>query len=556
MNEENKELANLLFPHINKEVDYYLNLYKRRELSQEQKITRFAPSPTGFVHIGGLFSALISERVAHLSNGIFYLRIEDTDKKREIEGGVLEIINALKNFDINYDEGCISDLEQKGNYGPYKQSERIEIYQTFAKKLVEEGKAYPCFCSNEELEEIRKKQESMNILTGYYGEWAIYRNKTLDEIKSMLEKNIPFVIRFKSNGDFNKKISYKDVIKGLIELQENNQDIVICKSDGLPTYHFAHVIDDYLMGTTHVIRGEEWLASVPIHIQLFRALGWKPPRYAHIPTILKQDGESKRKLSKRKDPEAAVSYYHKEGYPSNSVIEYLLNLANSNFEEWRKNNPEKNWREFPFKIEKIGTSGALFDLDKLNNISKNYISRLNAQEIFDYIYNWSKQYDMTFFEIINKDKEYSLKVFNIEKDNINKPRKDIAKWSDVRNVVEYMFDDLYNLENIKQYNFSKNMSKDDIKEILLRYKNIYSYNDDKETWFSKLQNLSENLGYAKDTKTFKANSSLYKGYIADTSNVIRVAISNRTQTTDLYQTLQVLGYDRVIKRIEHAISTL
>jgi glutamyl-tRNA synthetase len=297
----------------------------------------------------------------------------------------------------------------------------------------------------------------MSVPTGYYGEWALYRDKSLEEIKVLLRKNIPFVIRLKSNGVLGKKIKHKDLIKGLIELQENNQDIVICKSDGIPTYHFAHVIDDYLMGTTHVVRGEEWLPSVPIHIQLFRSLGWKPPKYAHIPTILKQEGESKRKLSKRKDPEAAVSYYHKEGYPSTPVIEYLLNLANSNFEDWRKNNLDKSWEDFPFKIDKIGNSGALFDLDKLNNISKNYISRLNTEKIYDYVYNWSKNYDKELFDAINKDKDYSLKVFSIERNNANKPRKDIAKWSDVKNIVQYMFDDLYNLDNIENYNFPQNL---------------------------------------------------------------------------------------------------
>jgi len=551
-----KELANLLFPNIKNNVDYYLDLYKKRELSEHSKVTRFAPSPTGFVHIGGLFSALISERVAHLSNGIFYLRIEDTDKKREIEGGVIEIINSLKNFNIDYDEGFINENEQVGFYGPYKQSERVEIYQAFVKKLLEEGKAYPCFCTNEELDEIRKKQESLNIPTGYYGEWALYRNKSFEDIKILLEKNIPFVVRFKSNGVFGKKINHKDLIKGLVELPENNQDIVICKSDGIPTYHFAHVIDDYLMGTTHVIRGEEWLPSVPIHIQLFRSLGWKPPKYAHIPTILKQEGESKRKLSKRKDPEAAVSYYYREGYPADAVIEYLLNLANSNFEDWRRNNLDKHWKEFNFKIEKIGSSGALFDIDKLNNISKNYISRLSTEEIYKHVYKWSKQYDNELFDILNKDKEYTLKVFGIERNNLNKPRKDIAKWSDVKNIVQYMFDELYNIENIKSYNFSKNLNNNEIKEILLSYKEIYSYEDDKNTWFSKLQNLSEKLGYAKDTRTYKANPSAYKGYIADTSNVIRVAITNRTQTTDLYETMKVLGYNRVLKRIEHALNSL
>ena len=334
-----KELADLLFPEIDKTPEYYYEKYPKRELPEGAKVTRFAPSPTGFVHIGGLFSALISERTAHQSQGVFYLRIEDTDKKREIEDGISGIVNSLVNFEIKNDEGFLKNNDEVGNYAPYKQSERMDIYKAFIKNLIAEDKAYPCFCTTEELEAIRKKQEEYNENSGYYGKWALYRNKSLEEIKDEVSKYKPFVVRLKSNGSSSKKISHKDIIRGTIEMPENEQDIVICKSDGLPTYHFAHAVDDYLMGTTHVIRGEEWLPSIPVHLQLFYVLSLKAPKYAHIPTIMKNEGTSKRKLSKRKDPEAAVSFYHEEGFPVSSVLEYLLNLANSNFEDWRKNNP-------------------------------------------------------------------------------------------------------------------------------------------------------------------------------------------------------------------------
>ncbi|RYX91312.1 glutamate--tRNA ligase, partial [bacterium] len=364
---------------------------------------------TGFVHIGGLFSALISERLAHQSNGVFYLRIEDTDKKREIEKGTEGIVNSLKNFGINNDEGSFSETEEKGDYKPYKQSDRMEVYHAFIKDLIVQGKAYPCFATPEELETLRNTQESQNITPGYYGEWATFRDKSYDEIKKLIDENKAFVIRLKSPGDANRKIKFKDIIKGDIEMPENFQDIVICKSDGLPTYHFAHAVDDHTMRTTHVIRGDEWLPSVPLHLQLFYVLGWKAPKYGHIPPILKQEGTSKRKLSKRKDPEAAVSFYHEQGYPVESVMEYLLNLANSNFEEWRKVNPTKHFNDFPFKSEKIGVSGALFDLVKLTDISKNVIAAMKADYVYEKLLDWAKSFDQEYYNLLNENAEYSKK---------------------------------------------------------------------------------------------------------------------------------------------------
>lgn len=550
--EENRELAGLLFPNIDKTPENYNEIYPSRNLPESAKVTRFAPSPTGFVHIGGLFSALISERLAHQSNGVFYLRIEDTDKKREIEKGVEGIINALTNFNINNDEGAIGETEEKGDYGPYKQSNRMEIYHAFIKSLVEQDKAYPCFSTAEELEELRSNQEAQGITPGYYGEWAVYRDKSFADVKKLLDDKVPFVVRLKSPGISGKKISYKDIIKGQLEFPENEQDIVICKSDGLPTYHFAHAVDDHLMGTTHVIRGEEWLPSVPVHLQLFYVLGWKAPKYGHIPTILKLDGSSKRKLSKRKDPEAAVSFYHEEGYPVNAVIEYILNLANSTFEDWRKNNPAKPIDEFPFKSEKIGSSGALFDLVKLTDVSKNVIARMNAVDVYNNLSVWASEFDKDYLDILEKDKDYSLKVINIEREN-KKPRRDIAKWSEVKDYFSYMFDELFDNVN---YEFPENISKDDLKIVLQGYAEIYNPNDTKEEWFNRIKEFSGSIGFATDMKDYKANPDNYKGSITDTTTIVRSAVTGRKQTPDIYEIMQILGGERVKSRINKALESI
>ncbi|MBC7475655.1 MAG: glutamate--tRNA ligase [Candidatus Sericytochromatia bacterium] len=544
--EENKQLSQLLFPKVEKTVEDYEKIYPKRQLNESAKVTRFAPSPTGFVHIGGLFSALISERIAHQSEGIFYLRIEDTDKKREIDHGIEGIVDSLKNFGINIDEGYISESDEIGAYKPYKQSERMEIYHTFIKSLIEQDKAYPCFSTTEELEQLRKNQEDSNITPGYYGEFAIYRNKSFVEIKEKLDANIPFVIRLKSTGSPDRKISYKDIIKGNMEFPENIQDIVICKSDSLPTYHFAHAIDDHVMGTTHVIRGDEWLPSVPVHLQLFYTLGWKAPKYGHIPPILKQDGNSKRKLSKRKDPEAAVSFYHQEGYPTESVLEYLLNLANSSFEDWRKVNSEKSWNEFPFKAEKIGVSGALFDLVKLTDVSKNAISRMSAQDVYHKLLDWSKKYDQEYYSILFANKENSLKMINIEREN-KKPRRDISKWSEVKEYFSYMYDELYKINDV--LDFPENVTNEDIKIILNGYVNIYNHNDTKEEWFNRIKDFSNSIGFATDMKDYKANPDNYKGSITDTTTVIRVAITGRKQGPDIYEIMNILGTKKVTLRL-------
>ncbi len=541
-----KELADLIFPNA-KEISYYEGKYPERNLTEGAIVTRYAPSPTGYMHIGGLYQALIAIKVAKQTNGVFFLRVEDTDQKREVENGVIEIVNSLKKFGLEADEGMISSEEGKGNYGPYKQSQREEIYQAYAKYLIEQGKAYPCFCTPEELDEIRAKQEAAKIRPGYYGVWAKYRDLPVGEAIEKIKNGEKYIIRFKSGGREDKKIKHHDVIKGNVDFPENDQDIVIIKADGLPTYHFAHAIDDHLMKTTHVIRGDEWLSSVPLHLQLFHELGFKPPKYAHIAPIMKNDEGNKRKLSKRKDPEASVSYYEKEGIPELAVKEYLLNIANSNFENWRRANPDKKIEEFDFQLNKMGVSGALFDMVKLLDVSKIVISQMTAEEVYENAVVWAEQYDAE-LENLLKDKEYAIKVLSIERGN-KKPRKDISKWSEVKNNIIYMYD-----ENSLEYSYPDAIDKEDINEILKLYiEKYFDISDDKQTWFDKMKDLAEEFGYAREVKEYKQNPDAYKGHVGDISMVIRVAITGRQNTPDLYEIMQVLGKEQIEKRIQNAI---
>ncbi len=541
-----KELADLIFPNA-KEISYYEEKYPERNLSEGAIVTRYAPSPTGYMHIGGLYQALIAIKVARQTNGIFFLRVEDTDQKREVENGVIEIVNALKKFGLEADEGMISSEVGKGNYGPYKQSQREEIYQAYAKYLIEQGKAYPCFCTPEELDEIRAKQEAAKIRPGYYGVWAKYRDLPVGEAIEKIKNGEKYIIRFKSGGREDRKIKHHDVIKGNVDFPENDQDIVIIKADGLPTYHFAHAIDDHLMKTTHVIRGDEWLSSVPLHLQLFHELGFKPPKYAHIAPIMKNDEGNKRKLSKRKDPEASVSYYEKEGIPELAVKEYLLNIANSNFENWRRANPDKKIEEFDFQLNKMGVSGALFDMVKLLDVSKIVISQMTAEEVYENAVVWAKQYDDE-LENLLKDKEYAIKVLSIERGN-KKPRKDISKWSEVKNNIIYMYD-----ENSLEYSYPDAIDKEDINKILKLYiEKYFDISDDKQTWFDKMKDLAGEIGYAREVKEYKQNPDAYKGHVGDISMVIRVAVTGRQNTPDLYEIMQVLGEEQVQKRIQNAI---
>ena len=541
-----KDLANLIFPDA-KEISYYEEKYPERDLPEGAIVTRYAPSPTGFMHIGGLYQALIAIKVAKQTNGVFFLRVEDTDQKREVENGVKEIVTSLKDFGLEADEGMISDKEGKGNYGPYKQSQRKEIYQAYAKYLIEQGKAYPCFCTPEDVEEIRAKQEAAKIRPGYYGVWAKCRTVTVEDAIKRIQNGENYIIRFKSPGREDRKIQHHDVIKGKVDFPENDQDIVIIKADGLPTYHFAHAVDDHLMHTTHVIRGDEWLSSVPLHLQLFHELGFKAPKYAHIAPIMKNDNGNKRKLSKRKDAEAAVSYYAEEGIPAEAVKEYLMNIANSTFENWRRANPDKSMDEFQLQLNKMSVSGALFDMVKLLDVSKTVISKMSAEEVYENALNWASKYDQELAEIL-KDKEYALKVFGIERGN-KKPRKDIFKWSDFKENVEYIYNELFD-KNEEEYPFQVINDKESIEKILKLYvEKYYDENDDKQTWFDKIKELAGEMGYAKEVKEFKANPGMYTAHVGDVSTVLRVALTKRTNTPDLYEIMQVLGKEEIERRL-------
>ena len=543
---ENKLIADLLLPDINTSPDYYENIYPNRVLPEGAMVTRFAPSPTGFLHLGSLFAAFIYERLAHQSGGTFYLRIEDTDKKREVQGSTSEIIRGLKTYNISFDEDA--------GYGPHIQSQRENIYKTYVKFLLEKGLAYPCFCTLEELEELRKLQENKKVNTGYYGAWTKHRNIALKEIKQNLKEGKNYVIRLKSPGSADKRIIFNDLIKGKIEMPENVQDIVILKTDGLPTYHFAHAVDDHLMRTTHVVRGEEWLSSTPIHLQLFDVLGFERPEYAHIPTLMKMDGTSKRKLSKRKDPELAFSFYEEEGYLPSAVIEYLLHIINSNYEDWRKENPLRPYEDFKIDINKISASGAIFDLNKLTVISKDIIALMKSSDIYELYLKWCESYDTEMAAFLKADPNYCIQIFNIER-NSEKPRKDIGKWSDVREDIFFFYDDLYYSKN-GDYNYPKALSKGDIQKILSRYINVYCESDNKETWFNKLKAFGENLGYSPSVKNFKKNPAAYKGHIGDVAMVLRIALTKKTATPDLYEMIKVLGTERLTERLTYTNNLL
>ena len=540
-----KELAELMFPNIDKTPDYYEKLYPKRNLPEGAVVTRFAPSPTGFIHVGSLFGANLDSRFATQNNGICYLRIEDTDGKREVEDGINLIINGLKVFGIEFDEGPI-DGKTKGDYGPYIQSERKEIYQTYAKDLVEKGLAYPCFCSADELNQIRERQERLKIVPGYYGEFANCRKLSEAQMIERVKNGDPFIVRLKSMGSTSKKIRFKDMIRGIIEFPENVQDIVIIKSDGLPTYHFAHAVDDHLMRTTHVVRGEEWLPSVPIHVELFKTLGFEMPEFIHTPTIMKEDGGSKRKISKRKDPEAAASYYKENGIPKEAVIDYLMNILNSNFEEWRKNNPHGDLKEFKIDLNKISSSGALFDLVKLADVSKNTIATFTAEKVYEDGLEWAEEFDKDLAELMKKHKEFTINILNIERTG-TKIRKDIAKWSELRENLEYLYDEVFFTKEHED-EWQNITDKEEIKKIITEYLNVYDENDDKDTWFNKVKDVAEKFGYAREVKEYKKNPENYKGHVGDISTVIRVALTGRRNTPDLYEILKNLGKERIEKR--------
>ena len=545
---DNIALANLLLPNIDKTPDYYENLYPARNLPEGARVVRVAPSPTGYLHLGTLFAALVNRITATSSGGVFFTRIEDTDKKREIEGGIENIIDGLNRFGITIDEGFFSGTNQRGDYGPYQQSLRAEIYQTYVKDLIIKGYAYPCFCTAEELEAVREIQESQKIRTGYHGKWAKHRDITFEEAKALIDEGKPFVIRLKSPGNEENKVIFEDGIKGKIEMPENDEDFVLLKSDGIPTYHFAHAIDDHLMHTTHVMRGDEWISSVPKHIQLFKLLGFKLPKFAHISPIMKLDNGAKRKISKRKDPEAAVHFFAEQGFPSENVIEYLMTIAASDFEDWRRCNPTASYKDFKFNLKKMSVSGALFDEVKLLDVSKNRICLLNSQQVYDYVTAWAKEFDKDFYEILVSNPEYTKAVFAIDRD-VPKPRKDIAKWNEVKEYFSYMFNELY----LPCFDLPENIKKEDALAFLESYKAVYNAADDKQEWFNKIKAIAPTLGFAAETKEYKANPDAYKGSAGDLSTVLRLAITGRRNTPDLCSIMQVLGQDEVIKRIDNVL---
>lgn len=545
----NKELADLIFPNVTKTIEDYEKMYPERDLPEGAVVSRFAPSPTGFVHMGSLRSAFIARKVPKETHGVFFLRIEDTDGARTVENGIQGIIDDLRNFNITIDEGVISETEQIGEYGPYIQSQRKEIYETFAKHLIEQGMAYPCFCSSEEIDEIRQMQELNKERIGYYGSYAKCRFLTNEERAERIKNGEPYIIRLKSPGDFNKKIVLNDLVRGKIEFPENDLDIVIIKSDGLPLYHFAHLVDDHLMRTTHIIRGDEWISSTPVHLQLFQVFGFKPPKYAHLGTVMKVDENgTRRKLSKRKDPEAAVSYYHQKGIPVEAVNLYLMTIANTNFEAWWDQNQTLGIDDFKFDFKKMSVSGSLFDLEKLMNISKSYISRLKASEVYTRLLDWAKEFDSEFATILENHKEYATAIFNIEREQ-KKPRKDYASFSTIKDCVWYMFDEYF--QDHLEYQFGKVQDSKEIKLILKTYlEKYYDEKDDKEVWFHKVKDLSQELGYCADMKLYKENPDVYKGSVADVSTVIRVAATTSSMTPDLYEILKLLGKDRIKNRFQ------
>lgn len=545
------DLAELIFPEITENVSDLEKRFPLRDLPKGAEVTRFAPSPTGFLHTGSLFTAYLAYRLAKQSGGVYMFRLEDTDTKRTIAGAADDLIKGLKEFGIVADEGYFPDGD-KGNYGPYQQSKRADIYKVVIKQLVEEGKAYPDFCTAEDLAKLRAFQEANKILPGYYGAYARDRNLSVDEQISKIKAGTPYVIRFKSHGDHNQKTSFVDAIRGKIELQDNDVDIVILKSDGLPTYHFAHVVDDHFMRTTTVTRGEEWIPSTPIHLELFKALNWEHPTYAHLPVIMKLDHGNKRKLSKRKDPEAAVSFFLKEGYPPEGVLIYLMSIANSNFEEWCIENHSLNVKDFKFSFAKMALDGALFDGDKLNYFSKEYLATLPAKEMLIKVTAWAKEFNPSLEEKINRDPSYFEKILNIEKDRPN-PRKDYCKYKDIEPMTAFFFDDEFAKITANPLPFNHKYDNAFLKEFLLALGNNMAYDTDESTWWNSVKEISKAHGFALSNKEYKADPESFKGNVSDAAEILRIALTGSKQSPNLHEVIEIIGKDRVMERLENII---
>ena len=542
-------LAALLFPDVTTTCEELEEKYPPRNVPEGAVITRMAPSPTGFVHLGNLVQGLTSERMAHQSGGVLFLRVEDTDAKREIPGAVEVLIESLKHYGIHFDEGATIDGDN-GSYGPYRQRQRAGIYHVYAKKLVEEGKAYPCFCTEEELAAMREKQEANKETTGYYGAYAIWRDRPIEDIQAQLAAGQPWVLRFRSTGDVSRQFKFNDLVKGELTVTENNIDQVLLKSDGIPTYHFAHAVDDHLMRTTHVVRGDEWLPSLPFHIQLFQALGFKLPKYVHIGPLMKMDGNSKRKLSKRKDPELALTYYKSEGFPVQAVYEYIMTLLNSNYEDWRRANPTAPATDFKFSPKKLNPAGNLFDYAKLCDVSKNEIAKMDARQVYTLLVEWAQEFDPDFAQKLTADPDFAVRVLAIGRGS-KKPRKDLATWADAKPYMGFFYD-----EYLEAPVFEEKFEKAVIRSALEKFLERFDFQDDATVWFDKVKEITQELGFTTDMKAYKQNPDDFPGTVADVSTFLRLAVTGKTNSPDLYTVMQILGYERTVARIRKAMEQL
>ena len=542
-------LAELLFPQVTDTPEMLEQRFPLRDAPEGAVITRMAPSPTGFVHLGNLVQGLTSERMAHQSGGVLFLRVEDTDAKREVPGAVEVLINTLKHYGIHFDEGATMDGDN-GDYGPYRQRQRAAIYHVYAKKLVYEGQAYPCFCTEEELSAMREKQEANKETTGYYGQYAMWRDRSMEDIQAQLAAGNPWVLRFKSMGSIENQFKFDDLVKGKLTITENNVDHVLLKSDGIPTYHFAHAVDDHLMRTTHVVRGDEWLPTLPFHIQLFKALGFKLPKYVHIGPLMKMDGSSKRKLSKRKDPELALTFYKAEGFPVEAVYEYIMTLLNSNYEDWRRANPTAAATEFKFSPKKLNPAGNLFDYAKLTDVSKNVIALMDAHKVYSLLLEWAQEFDPDFGEKLAADPEYATSILAIGRGG-KKPRKDLAVWKEAKPYMGFFYD-----EYLEAPVFDAKFDKAVVADVLNRFLEKFDIQDDSNTWFNKVKEITTDIGFTTDMKAYKADPAAFPGTVADVSTFIRQAVTGKTNSPDLYTVMQILGYDRTVARIRSVIDTL
>jgi len=542
------ELAALLFPHVTETPDSLEARYPLRQLPEGAVVTRMAPSPTGFVHLGNLVQGLVAERMAHQSEGVLFLRVEDTDAQREVPGAVEVLIDSLKHYSICFDEGATKEGDN-GLYGPYRQRQRAELYHVYAKKLVEQGMAYPCFCTEEELTAMRADQEEKKVNFGYYGSYAVWRDRPIEDVKAAMDAGKPWVLRFRSTGSIENQFKYNDLVKGALTITENDIDHVLLKADGIPTYHFAHAVDDHLMRTTHVVRGDEWLPSLPFHLQLFRALDFKIPKYVHIGPLMKMDGTSKRKLSKRKDPELALTYYKAEGFPVSAVYEYIMTLLNSNYEDWRKANPTADSDSFKFSYKKLNPAGALFDYAKLCDVSKNDIAKMDAEKVYTLALEFAEEFDPDFARCFKRDPAFTKAILAIGRGG-KKPRKDLATWKDVKPYMGFFYDEYFVSEG-----FGDKYEASVIKGALEAFLEAYDPADDATVWFDKVKAVTAKIGFAADMKEYKANPDAFPGSVADVSSFIRVAVTGKTNSPDLYTVMQILG-DKAVERIRTAIESL